>query len=303
SAEGDWAYAHVVELPQPISMYRSDLEDPLQAIVMKLLAKSPATRYQTAYGLLADLKLCTSNLEKHGMLLPIEIGQIDQRSQFQQPSNPIGRENVLHEIETAYAQAAQGSTVWVNVSGEEGAGKSFLMTHFVRTLISRGVQVMTVVCRDGEQTPLYAPILQVIGQGFEQLWCENAETIATVTSYLERELGRNVAHIHSLLPETAVLLGLASNGTTPSPLNESQTKEALLIVLRSFMNYCKPLVLWIDDLDRADPGTLDVINSLLQQQFKSGILLIETQGMEIELSNRTSTDDSSDAEASTWCTK
>ncbi|WP_256762410.1 LuxR C-terminal-related transcriptional regulator, partial [Cohnella sp. WQ 127256] len=303
SAEGDWAYAHVVELPQPISMYRSDLEDPLQAIVMKLLAKSPAARYQTAYGLLADLKLCTSQLEKHGKLLSIGIGQIDQCSQFQQPSNPIGREYVLHELETAYEQAAQGSSVRVKVSGEEGAGKSFLMTHFVRTLISRGEQVMTVVCRDGEQTPPYAPILQVIGQGFEQIWCEDAETIATVTSYLERELGRDVAHIHSLLPETAVLLGLASNGTTPSPLNESQTKEALLVVLRSFMTYCKPLVLWIDDLDRADPGTLDVINSLLQQQFKSGILLIETQGMVIELSNRNSTDNSSDAEVSTGYTK
>ncbi len=303
SAKGDWAFTHVVEFPQPITMHRSELEGPLQAIVMKLLAKSPDDRYQTAYGLLADLKLCTSILEKHGMLLPIDIGRIDQRSRFQQPSNRIGRDDVQHELETAYVQATQGSSVRVKISGEVGAGKSFLLTHFVRTLIIRGAQVMTVVCREGEQTPLYAPILQVIGQGFEQLWCEDAKTIATVTSYLERELGRDVAHIHSLFPETAVLLGLTSNGTTTSPLNESQTKEALLVVLRSFMTYCKPLVLWIDDLDRADSGTLDVINILLQQQLKSGILLIETQCLEIELSNRSSTDDWSDAEVTTWYTK
>jgi serine/threonine protein kinase len=48
SAKGDWAFSHVVELPQPITMHQSELEGPIQAIVMKLLAKSPDARYQSA---------------------------------------------------------------------------------------------------------------------------------------------------------------------------------------------------------------------------------------------------------------
>jgi len=303
SAKKDWAFSHVVEPPLPITMHRSELAGPLQGIVMKLLAKSPTARYQSAYGLLADLKLCIRHLEKHGMLLPIPIGQIDQRCQFQQPLHPIAREDVLHELEIAYAQAAQGSAVRVNVSGEEGTGKSYLMIYYVRTLMSRGVKVMTVVGRDEEQSLPYAPILQAIGQGFEQLWGEDAKTIAGVSSYLERELGRDMAYIHSLWPETAGLWGLATSGTPSSPMNESQIKETLLVVLQGFMTYCKPFVLWIEDSDRVDSGTRDVLNSLLQQPLKSGILGIETQGMEIEWSNRASLDDSSDAARSTGNTK
>src|SRR5690606_18400952 len=116
----------------------------------------------------------------------------------------------------------------------------------------------------------------------EQLWCEDAETIAMVGSCLERELGHNIAHIQSILPEAAELLGLASSKTIVPSLNELQTKEALLAVLRSFTTYCKPLVLWLDHLDQADSGTLDLFNSLSQQQLRSGMLLIGTQqaGME-----------------------
>jgi archaellum biogenesis ATPase FlaH len=277
SAEGDWEYAHVVEHPQPLQMYRSELEGPLHAIVMKLLAKSPDARYQSAYGVLADLKLCISQLEQNGVLLPIDIGRIDQRSRFRQPSNPIGRENALHVLETAYAQATQGSAVCVNVTGDEGTGKSFLVANFVSALSRGGVKVMSAVCGEGKQSNAYAPILQAIGQGLEQLWCEDAETIATVNNCLVQELGQNVAYIHSLLPEAAALLGLAPNMTILPSLNKSQTKEVLLAVLRSFTTYCKSQVLWIDNLDRADCGTLDVINSLLQLQLKSGILLIGTQ--------------------------
>lgn len=282
SADGDWAFAHVVEHPEPLKLYPSELETPLRAIVMKLLSKSPDARYQTAYGLLADLRLCSSNLEHNSMLLLSDIGRIDQRCRFQQPSNPIGRENVLHELETSYRKAVQGSSIRVNVYGDVGTGKSHLISHFVSTLSIRGVQVMTAVCCDDKQRPPFSAIIQTIRHGLEQLWCEDAETISTVRNCLVRELGRNAAHIHSLLPEAAALLGFTSNGTIPSSLNESQIKESLLAVLRSFMTFCKPLVLWIDDLDKADSGTLDVINSLLQQQYKSGFLLIGAQRTEMD---------------------
>jgi DNA-binding CsgD family transcriptional regulator len=285
NAEADWALAHVVELPQPLTMYRSELEGPLQAIVMKLLAKSPGARYQTAYGLLVDLKLCASNLEQHGLLPPIDIGRIDERSRFEQPSNPIGREYVLHELETAYVQAAQGFSIQVNLCGEEGTGKHFLITHFVSTLIRRGVQVMTAVCSDDNQRYPFASILQAIRHGLEQLWGEDSETIAKVKDCLVRELGQDAAHIHMLLPEAAALLGLPSNETISPSLHEPQIKEALLAVLRSFTTYIKPLVLWLDDMDQADSGTMDVINSLVERQFESGIMLIGVQRTEMELNS------------------
>ena len=42
--------------PQPLARYRSDVPDTLQQIVSKLLAKNPQFRYQTAEGVLPDLR-------------------------------------------------------------------------------------------------------------------------------------------------------------------------------------------------------------------------------------------------------
>jgi eukaryotic-like serine/threonine-protein kinase len=50
-------YAIANEQPEPLVRYKSDVPDDLQRIVSKLLEKDPDLRYQTASGLLSDLKL------------------------------------------------------------------------------------------------------------------------------------------------------------------------------------------------------------------------------------------------------
>ena len=47
-------YAHVHEPPPPLRQIRSDIPKPIEAVVLKTLAKKPANRYQTAGQLAAD---------------------------------------------------------------------------------------------------------------------------------------------------------------------------------------------------------------------------------------------------------
>jgi serine/threonine protein kinase/predicted Zn-dependent protease len=50
-------YAIAHENPDPLARYKADVPDDLQRIVSKLLEKEPELRYQTASGVLSDLKL------------------------------------------------------------------------------------------------------------------------------------------------------------------------------------------------------------------------------------------------------
>lgn len=50
-------YAIIHETPEPLARYKSDVPEDLQRMVSKLLEKDPELRYQTASGLLSDLKL------------------------------------------------------------------------------------------------------------------------------------------------------------------------------------------------------------------------------------------------------
>lgn len=54
--DGATLQAIMQEQPEPLSRYKSDLPDQLQQIVSKLLDKNLETRYQSAEGVLADLK-------------------------------------------------------------------------------------------------------------------------------------------------------------------------------------------------------------------------------------------------------
>jgi serine/threonine protein kinase/Tfp pilus assembly protein PilF len=49
-------YAIVAETPEPMARYKAGVSDELQQIVSKLLEKDPALRYQSAEGVLSDLK-------------------------------------------------------------------------------------------------------------------------------------------------------------------------------------------------------------------------------------------------------
>src|SRR6185436_1158448 len=55
-------HAHVAVRPPPPETIDPTIPGPVSEIVMKLLAKAPEDRYQTAAGLLADLRTCLERL-------------------------------------------------------------------------------------------------------------------------------------------------------------------------------------------------------------------------------------------------
>jgi signal transduction histidine kinase len=54
----EWVYCHVARQPPALSHWRGDIPAPLARLVLKLIAKNPDDRYQTAHGLAADLSEC-----------------------------------------------------------------------------------------------------------------------------------------------------------------------------------------------------------------------------------------------------
>jgi signal transduction histidine kinase len=53
-----WVYCHVARKPAPLELWRGDLPPALSRLVLKLIAKNPAERYQSAEALGVDLQDC-----------------------------------------------------------------------------------------------------------------------------------------------------------------------------------------------------------------------------------------------------
>ena len=56
-------HCHIARAPMPLRVLNADIPKPLSDIVLKLLAKAPEQRYQSAWGLQCDLEQCLSLAE------------------------------------------------------------------------------------------------------------------------------------------------------------------------------------------------------------------------------------------------
>ncbi|GAA6621823.1 AAA family ATPase [Scytonema sp. NUACC26] len=74
----------------------------ISEIVMKLMAKNPEKRYQSAYGLKVDLEQCLHQLQTTGEIVSFPLGEQDISDKFQIPQKLYGREKEVAKLLAAF---------------------------------------------------------------------------------------------------------------------------------------------------------------------------------------------------------
>ena len=93
----EWVHCHIARRPVPPAERRKEVPGPVSAIIVKLLAKTPEERYQTAAGLERDLRRCLAAWEEHRPVDRFPIAQDDTPDRLLVPEKLYGRS---HEVET-----------------------------------------------------------------------------------------------------------------------------------------------------------------------------------------------------------
>lgn len=84
-------HSHIARLPLPPHQLSPAIPEPLSALVMKLLAKAPEDRYQSAYGVRADLKICLAEWQQQHAITPFVLGQRDHSTELRLSQKLYGR--------------------------------------------------------------------------------------------------------------------------------------------------------------------------------------------------------------------
>ncbi|WP_342051494.1 MULTISPECIES: ATP-binding protein [unclassified Cupriavidus] len=74
----DWVYNHMARQPAPVDQGRRWIPAAVAQIVMKLLAKAPEDRYQSAAGLAADLRHCLEAWRQARDIAPFPLGRYER---------------------------------------------------------------------------------------------------------------------------------------------------------------------------------------------------------------------------------
>ncbi len=270
-------HAHIAKVPLPPKNAHHEIPQIFSDIVIKMLAKSPDDRYQSSWGLLKDLNECLQRLTPEGRIDPFEIGTHDMVMQFRRPSILVGRETEIIAIMDAYDRAENGNRELVMVSGEPGAGKSAL-TNGLRTKIEeKGGFFIYGKNEQSDQNTPYCSIIMAFQGAVKRLLSGNERSVNEWRKRLAQALTTNGTVITDVIPEIELITGPQPDLPEVGP---EETRNRFKRVFRSFVQVFAsqehPLVIFLDDLQWADAGSLEMINSLVTNTDIGCLLLIGT---------------------------
>ena len=146
-----WVHCHVARKPAPPARFRDALPSVLSEIVLKLLAKVPDDRYQSAAGLQRDLERCLRQWRETGTITPFALGAEDTSDRFLIPQTVYGREAECAALREAFERVvATGQPELVMVSGPSGIGKSALVYELRRPIIETARALLVGEVRAGQ---------------------------------------------------------------------------------------------------------------------------------------------------------
>ncbi|MEG4440642.1 AAA family ATPase [Microcoleus sp. AT9_B5] len=253
----------------------SEISKAISDIVMKLLAKTAESRYQSAYGLKADLEQCLSQLQQTGQISNFIPGQRDKSGQFLIPQKLYGRETQVATLMDAFDRVSAGTAEMMLVSGYSGIGKSCLVYEVHKPIVgARGYFIAGKFDQFKRNIP-YAALIQAFQELIRQLLTESPEKISFWKLNILNALGPNIRIIIDVIPELELIVG-ATPEVSQLGANESQNRFNLAFkqFIHIFSQKVHPLVLFLDDLQWADSASLKLIQLLLTDSDSQYLLLI-----------------------------
>ncbi len=233
----------------------------LSAVIMKLLAKTPENRYQTARGLEADLRHCLTHWEVSGRIPPFELAKEDIPDRPLIAEKLYGREREVAQLLSAWERAAAGGRAEVVlISGAAGVGKSTLAGELRRTVLASGGLFAAGKSQEDRRGVPYATLAEALRGVVRSILVQPEEKLESWRRALTAAFGVNGRVVAELVPEIELLVG--AQPAIPD-LDPRETQNRFRAVFTQFLETLRtkqpPLVLFFDDLQWVDPASLALI--------------------------------------------
>jgi PAS domain S-box-containing protein len=268
-------HSHIARLPAPPRALRAEVPEPVSALVLRLLGKAPEDRYQSALGLQADLRRCAAEWAASGTVTLEHLAADDVPERFVVPQKLYGREAEVAVLQAAFERVSAGRTELVLVSGYSGIGKTSLIHELYKSLPRhRGHLIAGKFDQLARDVP-YRALAQAFRTLVQQVLASGDRRVEQWTARLRLALGANAQVIVDVIPELEQLLG-------PQPpaaaLGAAEAQNRFNFLFQRFVGAVArpehPLVVFLDDLQWADPATLKLLPQLLTDPESAGLLLI-----------------------------
>src|SRR5260370_39669829 len=163
-----------------------------------------------------------------------------------------------------FDRASIGEALLILVAGYSGVGKTSLVLELHRPIVRRRGYFITGKFDQVVREIPFGAIFCAFGELVDQLLAESEESQREWRRQILTALGSNAGVLAEAVPRVKYLIG---EHEAPSPLDPTERENRFRLVFQTLLGAIAtqehPLVVFLDDLQCADPRTLHLLCSLL----------------------------------------
>ncbi|MCL4756712.1 MAG: AAA family ATPase [Rhodocyclaceae bacterium] len=268
-------HCHIARSPVPPSELDPGIPGTVSRIVCRLLEKNAEDRYQSAWGVQADLEECLASLGRDGRIEPFELGRHDVPHRFQLAQHLYGREQMIARLMAAFEAVRRGRARMVLISGYSGIGKTSLVHELHKPMAAVGGHFIAGKFDQFQRNIPYSAVVSAFRELVQQLLSADAKTLAAYRERILAAVGANGQVISRVLPEIELVIG-AQPPIAELPPRESQNRfnQVFQRFTEVFCRPDSPLVVFLDDLQWADLASLRLMEAMITNPELKHLLLI-----------------------------
>ena len=277
-------HCHIAKQPLLPSEINPFIPPVLANIVMKLMAKNAEDRYQSAWGLKADLETCLQQLESTENIDDFTLATQDISEEFQISQKLYGREAEIQTLLTAFDRVSHPSLSPENqdfsgselilIAGYSGIGKSALVREIYKPITEKRGYFIAGKFDQFQRNIPYSAVVQALGELIKQLLTETEAELNQWQEKLLASIGINGQVIIDVIPELELIIG-KQPAVPELGANESQNRFNFVFqnFIKVFTQAEHPLALFLDDLQWADGASLKLMQLLMSGDVQGLFLM------------------------------
>ena len=268
-------HAHLAVTPRLPEGIRPDIPGALSDLVLKLLAKDPDERYQSALGLATDLGAARRKWETTGVLKGFSPRYYAVPANFKIPGKIYGREKETNILLEEFERVQAGAVSLTMVSGWSGMGKTCLVNN-IQGIVNRSGGLFIAGKFDSIRGQMpYSGLVQAFQELMRRLLSESRSELVVWREKLIEALGENGQVIIDVIPELERIIG----PQPPAPeLDPASSQGRFIKLFQSFVQLFgqtgRPLVLFLDDLQWIDTATVKLVEFVFSDENASNLMFI-----------------------------